>query len=411
MSWRGRVLTIPLLRVAAQGWRVGMEDAMTVRLSLSKRHPDISLFGVYDGHAGHRCAAYLEDAVPRVLGELRDPTSVDELEDSMMRLDEEFLKRPDQRENGSTCVIALVRPLAARGGDDEKANSEGCDGGSSKEPKRRYELTVSNVGDSKAILISGDGTTVTRLTRDHKPSSPEEKTRIEAAGGTVKNDRVDGQLALARAIGDWNYKNDEKKKPLSQKVVPKPDVTRAVADEGDILLLCCDGLYERLDDSSLSQFVHSDLKRSKFADPALTLARLLDLSLERGSKDNMTAIVVCFRDGKNYSSGPQAAGKQGFIAGPFHEFKAKERFRAAYTSFAQARGYSEEKLSQLIPKLFEDKKSATSRSFESVLSGLEGQHKELLLSFMSPSPKHSSKRGVSDPEAMPAGGPLCASPK
>jgi len=40
------------------------------------------------------------------------------------------------------------------------------------------------------------------LSVDHKPTSLDEKQRIKKAGGCVVNGRVNGNLAIARAIGE-----------------------------------------------------------------------------------------------------------------------------------------------------------------------------------------------------------------
>ena len=60
-------------------------------------------------------------------------------------------------------------------------------------------MTVANVGDSRALLVHADGG-VKELSKDHKPSDDGESERVVAAGGCVFYNRVDGQLAVSRAI-------------------------------------------------------------------------------------------------------------------------------------------------------------------------------------------------------------------
>ena len=80
----------------------------------------------------------------------------------------------------------------------------------------------SNSGDSRAIIVSKSGK-VTELSYDHKPDNDGEMRRIKAAGGYVEDGRVQGIIAVSRAIGDWEYKNPklleqlEKKRPLKKK--------------------------------------------------------------------------------------------------------------------------------------------------------------------------------------------------
>jgi protein phosphatase PTC2/3 len=66
------------------------------------------------------------------------------------------------------------------------------------------ETTIycSNSGDSRGVLSRGTKGVVP-LSDDHKPDNPGELARIEKAGHHVEDSRVDGNLALSRAFGDF----------------------------------------------------------------------------------------------------------------------------------------------------------------------------------------------------------------
>lgn len=75
------------------------------------------------------------------------------------------------------------------------------------------------MGDSRAIAcVAGH---VIPLSFDHKPSNEDEAKRINAAGGWVELNRVNGNLALSRALGDFVFKRNEKKRPEEQIVTGK----------------------------------------------------------------------------------------------------------------------------------------------------------------------------------------------
>jgi len=48
-------------------------------------------------------------------------------------------------------------------------------------------MVIANVGDSRAVLCRGGRTL--ELSEDHKPGRPDERRRIELAGGEVRRDR------------------------------------------------------------------------------------------------------------------------------------------------------------------------------------------------------------------------------
>jgi protein phosphatase PTC2/3 len=81
---------------------------------------------------------------------------------------------------------------------------------------RENKLYCANAGDSRAIACR-NGTLVT-LSNDHKPNNPEEMDRIYNAGGWVEFNRVNGNLALSRALGDFLFKRNQTI-PAEQQIV------------------------------------------------------------------------------------------------------------------------------------------------------------------------------------------------
>ena len=69
---------------------------------------------------------------------------------------------------------------------------------------------VAQIGDSRALITRG-AVAPRCLTVDHCASDPEERARIEQAGGTVSHDEigrylVNKRLAMSRSIGDLELK-------------------------------------------------------------------------------------------------------------------------------------------------------------------------------------------------------------
>ena len=70
-------------------------------------------------------------------------------------------------------------------------------------------FTVANIGDSTALTIKQSGKML-KLTDEQTPNRDDEYNRIVRNNGlvTIKDDvaRVDGSIAVSRAIGDLKYK-------------------------------------------------------------------------------------------------------------------------------------------------------------------------------------------------------------
>jgi len=98
--------------------------------------------------------------------------------DATMRQMPEVVNGDDK--SGSTAVCVLISPT---------------------------HVYIANCGDSRAVLCRRGLPAVCTL--DHKPTVPAEKKRIQDAGGSVMIHRVNGSLAVSRALGDFEYKSVE----------------------------------------------------------------------------------------------------------------------------------------------------------------------------------------------------------
>jgi len=97
-----------------------------------------------------------------------------------------------------------------------------------------------NAGDSRTVLgIKGRAKP---LSFDHKPQNEGEKARICAAGGFVDFGRVNGNLALSRAIGDFEFKKSADLPPEQQIVTAFPEVTiHELGEDDEFVVVACDG--------------------------------------------------------------------------------------------------------------------------------------------------------------------------
>lgn len=130
------------------------------------------------------------------------------------------------------------------------------------------EVTIINVGDSRAYLF--DGETLHQLTEDH--SYVEEMRRqgriTEAAARTHPQKNL-----ITRAVG----------------VDPTVDgdLFEVHLNPEEILLLCTDGLTGMVEDDQIAQTLHTS-KTLAIAGDAL-----LNLALEAGGRDNITVALFC----------------------------------------------------------------------------------------------------------------------
>uniref|UniRef100_A0A1J3FDI0 protein-serine/threonine phosphatase n=1 Tax=Noccaea caerulescens TaxID=107243 RepID=A0A1J3FDI0_NOCCA len=251
----------------------------------------VHFFGVYDGHGGSQVANYCRERMHLALAEeiatekpmLCDGDAWQEkwkraLFNAFLRVDSE-IESVAPETVGSTSVVAVVFPT---------------------------HIFVANCGDSRAVLCRGK--TALPLSTDHKPDREDEAARIEAAGGKViqwNGARVFGVLAMSRSIGD---------RYLKPSIIPDPEVTAVKrVKEDDCLILASDGVWDVMTDEEACEMARkrillwhkknavagdasllTDERRKEGIDPAAMSAAeyLSKLALQRGSKDNISVVVV-----------------------------------------------------------------------------------------------------------------------
>ncbi|XP_030382336.1 protein phosphatase 1B [Scaptodrosophila lebanonensis] len=248
-----------------QGWRLEMEDSHTTNCRLPKPYEDWSFFAVYDGHAGHRvashCSTKMLDAILSTEAFTKGQYAAG-IRAAFLKIDEDMRLLPLEKPGGSTAVCVFVTP---------------------------QQYIFANCGDSRAVL-SRRGLAVFS-TRDHKPTLPLERARIQKAGGSVIIHRVNGTLAVSRALGDFDFKSDALRTPCDQLVSPEPDVTtRERIEKDEFLVVACDGIWDVMTSDEVCAFIHWRMRVTD--NLPLIVNSILDVCLYKGSRDNMSLLLV-----------------------------------------------------------------------------------------------------------------------
>ncbi|XP_078050968.1 putative protein phosphatase 2C T23F11.1 isoform X2 [Augochlora pura] len=273
-----------------QGWRTKMEDCHVHILSLPD-DPGTAFFAVYDGHGGAAIAQHAGKHLHEYItkrSEYKTGNIVQAVQEGFLELDEAMLNDTVLRDEqaGTTAIALLIKDNV---------------------------IYSANAGDSRAVA-SINGHTVP-LSRDHKPTLKDERERIEAAGGWVEFNRVNGQLALSRALGDFMFKRNERKSPQEQIVTAFPEIQQfEVTEDWEFVVLACDGIWDVMTSNEVVNFVRTRLMQTKVGtgqendtmDPEEICEELVkhclapDTLMGTGC-DNMTVIIVCFLHGKPYA--------------------------------------------------------------------------------------------------------------
>jgi serine/threonine protein phosphatase PrpC len=129
---------------------------------------------------------------------------------------------------------------------------------------------VVHVGDSRCYLLKDNQ--LRQVTTDHTFAA------ILAQSGQMSSEQARSSPMGHALVNVLGGKSDE----LSV------DVDRLSLERDDILLLCTDGLYDRVPDDKLQDVLSSNMSAE------LACRKLVDLANENGGNDNITVIVARF---------------------------------------------------------------------------------------------------------------------
>lgn len=223
---------------------------------------DNGYFAIFDGHAGTFAAEWCGKKLHLILEEImrKHPSApVPELLDQTFTSVDQQLEKLPVKNSGCTAVTAVLRwedrvpsshsatgsaplaPAAAAAANDtaDTPTQDTPTGGLTAIPRlqdkavRQRVLYTANVGDARIVLCRNGK--ALRLSYDHKGSDENEGRRIVNAGGLILNNRVNGVLAVTRALGDAYLKDLVTGHPYTTETVIQPD-----GDE--FIILACDGV-------------------------------------------------------------------------------------------------------------------------------------------------------------------------
>jgi serine/threonine protein phosphatase PrpC len=305
----------PVTGCAAIGWRPYMEDEALIQGDL---------VAVFDGHGGDSVSKYLRKNIyghiqailPRAMEERLNekmpspkpdweipeessaatmklatlPTAVDyklTLDRALAKINQEVSRITHWSFQGSTAVVVWLHETdrtAETNADDPVAATE-------EDDSVVRTLIAANVGDSRLVL-SRDGQAVA-LSRDHKPNDPIEEAYIESQGGHITwpygVPRVNGNLALSRAIGD------RAEQPCVRAEADLIHVELTKTD--DFYVLATDGLWDVMSNQDVVSFLQQcSLSEAVSGEDRQELTKSLVVeALARGAEDNITVLVVWLR--------------------------------------------------------------------------------------------------------------------
>ncbi|WP_077622067.1 Stp1/IreP family PP2C-type Ser/Thr phosphatase [Sediminibacillus massiliensis] len=211
---------------------------------------------IADGMGGHKAGDVASHMAASGLKEKWEETSA--------------FSSPDQAEEWLTRKIKEVNDSILR----HAEQNEGCRGMGTTIVAvicTRDFITISHIGDSRCYLANGQG--FKQLTEDHSLVN-----ELVRSGQITKND------------ADHHPRKNVLLKALGTEPDVQADVSSIGWEVGNSLLLCSDGLSNKVEDREISDKMQLPIGLESIAQ------RLIDLANERGGEDNISLVLVRYDD-------------------------------------------------------------------------------------------------------------------
>jgi protein phosphatase len=227
--------------------------------------PEEHLFCVADGMGGHASGEVAARIAVEEMAEFFRLTGRDEEATWPYRLD----PARDLDENRLVTGVRLANQrIGERAAADERLRGMGTTLVAASLPRDGATALVGHVGDSRAYLVRHGQ--ARQLTEDH----------------SLLNDWLRARRLTPEEAEAFPHKNVIVR-ALGMKGDVEVDLQRLPLEEGDVLLLCCDGLSGMVPDQRLGEIVRQHLPDLRLASQAL-----VEAANEAGGVDNITCVLV-----------------------------------------------------------------------------------------------------------------------
>jgi serine/threonine protein phosphatase PrpC len=288
-----------------KGRRQAQEDSFILHEVLNTMDRSVVLAGVFDGHLGSAAADFCRDDLPVAFAaamnvgingdstpmELQNSSQDEANVQSYLELAWNQCCDSYRSSCQSTATECLAEYDPKEGILMANTGSQTAVAGTTAMvfalDQTTNQLAALNCGDSRGIVLDGDGSLLYQ-SFDHKPES--EMERLTALGNPPR-------CAVSRwtvEVGQYDYavaRSLEGPLATSRGIVSDADLTLVAARAGMTVLVATDGVWDVMDTAEVQQKASKWRTANKSASD---IARALcSLAYEKGSSDNMSVVVLC----------------------------------------------------------------------------------------------------------------------